>query len=98
MGKRETPKLAEATSSPATGVTSNRAVAGDDFDDYRPPVWDELERIVDYKVTDENQAQAILDGNRSPLEKHYAEFVAAKRNTEPQVIVRHGICQVLGMR
>jgi hypothetical protein len=63
-------------------------------------VWDELERIVGYLVTDENQERAFLDANGStsrPLDKIYAEHMAAKR-AQPQVLVRHGIGQVLGVR
>ena len=65
---------------------------------YRPPVWDKLERIVGYRVTDENQEQAFLDANRRPLDRIYDESKAAKRQLEPGVIVRYGIGQVLGVR
>ena len=33
-----------------------------------------------------------------PLDRLYDEHIRAKRSTEPQVIVRHGIGQVLGVR
>lgn len=89
--------VGESQESPAAVLTSNRAVAGDEDDDYRPPVWDELERIVGYRVTDENQEQACLDANRRPLDRIYDEWQAAKR-TEPQVLVRRNIGKVLGVR
>lgn len=84
---------AQAPSSPAAGA--DRTVAGDTYDE-RPPVWDELERIVGYRVTDANQEQAFTEANRSPLARAHAALVA-KRN-EPQVLVRPGIGQVLGVR
>ena len=91
------PRAPVVASSPAAVTTSsNRAAAGED--DYRPPVWDELERIVGYPITDANQEQAFLDANRSPLDKLLDEYKAAKRTTEPQVIFRPGIGQVLGVR
>ena len=93
------PWAPERSSSPAGVVeTSNRAALVDDEDDeYRPTVWAELERIVGYRVTDENQMQAFHEANRSPVEQLYAEVVAA-RQVEPRVIVRPGIGHVLGVR
>jgi hypothetical protein len=66
-------------------------------DAYRPPFWDELEVLVGYRITDENFERAILEANRPQIEKHYDEFLAA-RPTEPQVLVRSGMGQVLGVR
>ena len=40
----------------------------------------------------------MIEAGRSPLDKVYAEHMAAKRQREPKVIVRHGIGQVLGVR
>ncbi len=59
-------------------------------------MWDKLERIVGYRVTDANQEQAFRDANRRPLVKLYDECKAAKR-TVPQVLVRYGIGQVLAV-
>jgi hypothetical protein len=73
----------------------DRADVGDTYDE-RPPVWDDLERIVGYRVTDENQAQAFRDAHRSPLDRLYDEHVAAKRQREPKVIVRYGIDRCSG--
>ena len=67
------------------------------FDNYRPPVWDKLERIVGYRVTDENQGQAFLDANRRPLDRIYDEWQAAKRQLQPGVIVRPNVGQVLAV-
>lgn len=86
-----------AASSPAAGGSSDRSVVGDPYDE-RPPVWDKIERIVGYRVTDENQEQAFLDAHRSPLERLYDQHIRAKRFTEPQVLIRPGIGQVLGVR
>lgn len=61
-------------------------------------MWDEIERVVGYRVPDENQEQAFLEANRSPLDKLYDEHMAAKRQRQPEVIVRYGIGQVLGVR
>lgn len=61
-------------------------------------MWDKLERIVGYRVTDANQEQAFLEANRRPLDKLYDEWKAATRTTEPQTIFRPGIGQVLGVR
>ena len=51
-------------------------------------------------VTDENQHQAFLEANRSPLQKHYDDFVAAKRvspSVPSGVIVRPGVGRVLAV-
>lgn len=87
-----------AKSPAAVRTTSDdRTAAGDEVDDYRPPVWDELERIVGYRITDENQHQAFVEASRSPLDRIYAEHMAASK-LEPGVIVRPGIGRVLGVR
>ena len=44
-----------------------------------------------------NFEQANVEASRTPLQKHYAEHVAAKRQREPQVITRSGIGQVLAV-
>ena len=61
-------------------------------------MWEKLERIVGYRVTDANQEQAFLESNRRPLDKLYDEYKAAKRQLEPGVIVRRNIGHVLGVR
>jgi hypothetical protein len=85
------------TRSPAAVPTSNRA-ADEIDDDYRPSYFDELERLVGYKVTWDNVQAALVEANRTPIEKYYDEYVAAKRQLEPGLIVRPGIGQVLGVR
>jgi hypothetical protein len=85
-----------ATKSPAAVPTSDRAAAGE-IDDYRPAYWDELERIVGYRITDANFEHALVQAQRSELDQIYDEAVAARR-TEPQVLYRPGIGQVLGVR
>jgi hypothetical protein len=91
------PAPVRPTSSPAAVSASNRAAVGEDFDEYRPPVWDELERIVGYRITDENFVRAMAEAHRRQIEKLHDE-VMASRQVEPEVIVRHGIGQVLGVR
>ena len=63
----------------AAASTSNRAAAGEPVYEYRPPVWDKLERIVGYRVTDGNQEQAFLDANRSPLDRLYDQHMKAPK-------------------
>ncbi len=89
------PTEAKPTSSPA--AVPDRAAVGE-IDDYRPPVWDELERIVGYRITDENFERAITQANRSAIEKEYDEFMTARQRLNPQVLIRPGIGQVLGVR
>jgi hypothetical protein len=60
-------------------------------------VWDELERLLGYRVNDANQEQAFVEASRRPTDRYYHEFVAAKRQLEPGVIVRRNIGQVLGV-
>jgi len=77
---------------------SNRAVAGEDFDDFRPAIYDELECKLGYRVDHHNFQQANTEASRTPLE-HYDEYVAAKRATSgTQVLIRPGIGQVLAVR
>jgi hypothetical protein len=91
------PVPVKPTSSPAAVLTFNRAAVGDDFDSYRPPIYDELERKLGYRVDHHNFQQANTEASRTPLQKHHDEFVAAKRATEPQVITRYGIGKVLAV-
>ena len=67
-----------ASSPPPVRTTSDRAGGGDTYDE-RPPVWDEIERIVGYRVTDENQEQAFLDASNSPLDRLYDHHMKAPR-------------------
>lgn len=61
-------------------------------------MWDKLERIVGYPVDDSNVEQAIMEAQRPTIQKYYDEFVAARQSRNPQVLVRPGIGQVLGVR
>jgi len=91
---------AEALRSPATGSgpSSDRASSSAESSyKYRPRVWDELEQRVGYRITDENFEAAIVQANRSPIDKAYDELVAAKQ-LSPQRIYRPNIGQVLGVR
>ena len=90
---------AEVRSSPAAvPTTSDRAVAGEVIDDdYRPAIFDDLGRKLGYRVTYDNVEAALTEAHRSPLDTIYDEMMAARR-LEPQVITRHGIGQVLGVR
>jgi hypothetical protein len=47
---------------------------------------------------DANQEQAFVEASRRPIDRYYDEFMAVKRQREPEVIVRHNIGQVLGVR
>ncbi len=85
------------TSSPAAVRASTRAVAGDAFDHYRPPYFDTLERKVGYPVTWDNFEAANVAASRTPLQQHWDEHVAAKREREPEVIRRYGIGPVLAV-
>lgn len=85
---------------PAAGKTPSRSdAAGDDLE--RPKLWDELERLVGYRVSDYNfetaLKQAALARTR-PLDQEYDRLLAAKQLTTAGTIVRHGIGQVLGVR
>ena len=76
----------------------NRGAASDSYEEnYRPPFWDKLGRIVGYRVTDANFERAMTEASRSSLDRLYAEHMAAKHQREPQVIVRHNIGTVLGV-
>jgi hypothetical protein len=91
------PKPAEAPRSPAAvPSSSDRAAAGDDFDDYRPPLWDELEREVGLPVYDgPSFERAMILWHRAPAEKHLDEVMATRRTG---TLVRPNIGQVLGVR
>ena len=86
------------STTPAAALTTSDLVAAGDNYDERPPVWDEPERIVGYRITDANQHQAFVEASRSPLDRLYDEHAAAKRQLEPAVIIRRNIGQVLGVR
>lgn len=62
-----------------------------------PQWWRDLEGKVGYRITDENLERAIIEANRTPLEKIYGEHMAANRRREP-VLIRRNIGQVLGVR
>jgi hypothetical protein len=56
------------------------AAAGSDFDDFRPPLWDELEREVGLAVYDgPSFERAMILASRTPAEKLLDEVMAAKR-------------------
>jgi hypothetical protein len=82
----------------AVRATSDRAAAGDDFDHCRPPIFDELEKTVGYRVTHENFEAANTEASRTPLDRLYDEVYGRQRVGAPAVIVRHGIGKVLGVR
>jgi hypothetical protein len=89
-------RLAEpAVRSPAV---PDRAVVGDTYeDDYRPAMFEELERKLGRRVDWDNY-EAALATYRRPLDALYEEHMAAKRRPQPGVIIRPGIGQVLGVR
>jgi hypothetical protein len=85
---------------PAAGpTTSDRAAAGETYD-YRPPLWDELEREVGLAVYDgASFERAMILHSRTPAEKLLDEVMAAKRGqVAPGVLIRPGSGQVLGVR
>jgi hypothetical protein len=70
-----TPKE-EKPSPAAVSATSDRAIAGEPYD-YRLSVYDELERIVGYRMSDVNFERAMIEASRRPIEKVYEEVMAA---------------------
>ena len=95
VGEKES---ARVPAKPVGRVHAPAPAASGSFDDYRPPIFDELEKKLGYRVTHENFERANTEASRSPLDRLYAEHVAAKRQREPEVIIRYGIGQVLMVR
>jgi len=85
------------TSSPAAGATtSDRASSPARVQEARGPRF--RDALDDYGVGDGDDLEAsIAKKKRSPLDRLYDEHIAAKR-AKPQVLVRHGVGQVLGVR
>jgi hypothetical protein len=66
------------TASPTAVSASNRAAVGGGLSDYRPPVWAELERVVGYRITDENQERAFVEASKTAAQRHYDEHMAVR--------------------
>jgi hypothetical protein len=63
----------------------------------RPALWDELERIVGYRITDENFERALATARRGPIDRLHEEVFGARADA-PSVLIRPNIGQVLGVR
>ena len=84
------PKATPPPKSSATVPTaSTRAAAGEPFDEYRPSLWDKLERIVGYRVTDANYEQALAQARTLAAREDYDEVHGRQApGSSPQVLVR----------
>jgi hypothetical protein len=83
---------------PLSPLVDSPTTVRDDFDDYRPAIFDELERMLGYRVTHENFEAANTEASRTPLDKLYDEVYGRQKVLDPQVLIRPGIGQVLGVR
>jgi hypothetical protein len=110
--KKPVEPLAEVLSYSPSEEPSSRAAVPDrsvarETDEYRPPFWDELERVVGYRVTDDNFERALAEAQRAqrgPMDVLYDEVMARKRaryaseRAKEGVVVRYGVGRVLGVR